>query len=158
MIFQFTIDKVLRGEKTQTRRLVKLGDYHVPVSESVFNARHRLRFATQTERAAQPGRGKCGIAIIRILEIRREDVREISETDARAEGFPSVMDFLQTWTWIHDPAMHFAFSEDDQRYHYWAGRQLRWQSGDDADIYAMICKRPPERYNAWPLTFELVKL
>lgn len=91
MIFFHTADKVLSGEKTQTRRLK--GNYAVGKTYSV-----------------QPGRGKKAVARIRITLIRREDVRWICYNDVLAEGFESSREFLALWVKLHDRT----FREDPQ--------------------------------------------
>jgi hypothetical protein len=59
------------------------------------------RFRLEQEHAIQPGRGKSGIGRIRITAIRREDVRKISDTDIKAEGFTDRTDFLRLWEQMH---------------------------------------------------------
>ena len=73
---------------------------------------------------------------IRITDIRREDVRKISEADARAEGFTSSLEFLRVWCGMHDK-----------------GAIKASQAGD----YLMLGARPAALYDAWALTFEAVR-
>jgi len=102
MIFQHTIDAVLSGEKTQTRRLVKAMDstsglydrdgYCTAMTDGsrigvVYRYEKDGKFIDFRRKwwpgntyAVQPGRGKKGIARIRITGIRlQQDVRQISE-------------------------------------------------------------------------------
>lgn len=158
MIFQHTIDKVLSGQKTQTRRLVSVNDVELvrplpqdkmffqrgetfvaypatetrPVTGIERNGR-RWHYVGQ-EIAAQPGRGKPAAARIRITDIRREDVRHISVEDVWAEGFLSKFEFIQTWVSMHDKPV--------LRYPDWK--------------LTSLSARPADRYDAWALTFELV--
>jgi hypothetical protein len=73
---------------------------------------------------------------IRITDIRREDVRTISEADAHAEGFTSSLEFLRVWCSMHDK-----------------GAIKASQAGD----YLMLGARPAALYDAWALTFEAVR-
>lgn len=152
MIFQHTIDKVLSGEKTQTRRIVKPGDVRVCV-ESPFGGwqpvkitgigkynQSIIRWEIGNTYALQRGRGVKAEGRIRITGIRREDVRDISEADVKAEGFASYEHFVQTWSYMHDAA---------------ACREADKLKG--IHICGAARTRPAERYQAWAITFELVK-
>jgi hypothetical protein len=79
MIFSISnhIQQIIRGTKTQTRRIQKL------------NLTNLTRFQVGASYSIQPGRGKYGIpeGRIKITEIRMEKRGErISMGDARAEG------------------------------------------------------------------------
>lgn len=170
MIFQHTWEKVLSGEKVQTRRLVKLGDgfttplsmvligkdagrvittppnRHLPSPDfnniySVCNGK-RTVYQVGKDYAVQPGRTKPAIARIRITGIRREDVREIDLEDVVAEGFKYEGEFLYTWCSMHDPK---GYSE------YFKQRVYPQQPA------VFLKSRPDNRYQAWALTFEVVK-
>lgn len=81
---------VLAGKKTQTRRPVKDG---VP-----------CRYLPGRTYAAQPGRGKAGVARIRVLHVSLETVGMISFRDAQAEGFKSIYRFYERWEEMHGPS------------------------------------------------------
>jgi hypothetical protein len=107
MLFQYTWEKVLRGEKTQTRRIVKPGehfnemgattivtgsffrqmtfadDYHY----AVITPAGRIKWEVGKTYAVQPGRGQPAVGRIRITAIRKERIGDITEEDAIAEGF-----------------------------------------------------------------------
>lgn len=151
MIFQHTIDKVLSGEKTQTRRRVKpnhvcwadsydengateITDVRVVIDESRPG---RKIYEVGKTYAVQPARGKPAVARIRITDIRREDVRNISDEDALAEGFGDRESFLELWVEMHDPSALLSY-------------QALYRDG-------AISAQPAERYDAWVLTFEFVK-
>jgi len=187
MIYPYNIDKLLSGEATQWRRLVKPNDmFTYPLSMVVigkdhgkiidtlpllpkFTAGHeiycvvdkiqygRARFQVGKNYAVQPGRGKPAVARIRITNIRKQDVRDISEEDVKAEGFESRLDFLAKWSQMHDRV--FQFDRDDENWsedgtwNYWANRQ--WGKADNAVMYSYIAERPTDRYIAWALTFTL---
>lgn len=93
MIFQHTINQVLDGSKTQTRRLVKQGDMAwvdkhnklalvdgVTISKTAFK-----RWEVGKDYAVCPGRGRAAEGRIKITGIRRERVQDIIPDDARAE-------------------------------------------------------------------------
>ena len=117
MIFRPELVTAIRaGWKTQTRRLVKDGDYAVmarKVSMSMGLARmdevrgrpgNRLRWKVGRVYWAQPGRGKMGVCRFKLLSIRREPVQSITDEDARAEGMGSihpVIQFIDVWNGIH---------------------------------------------------------
>lgn len=166
MIFQHTWEKVLSGEKTQTRRIVKPGDgFTTPLSlgvigkdagrmittvpnystprpgfnniYSVCNGK-RTVYQVNKDYAVQPGRTKSGVARIQLTEIRREDVRNISDEDVAAEGFGiDKDDFLEVWCQMHDPGV---------LPYYTAMYRRGW-----------LESQPSERYQAWALTFRLVE-
>lgn len=155
MIFQHTWQKVLSGEKTQTRRIVRPDDlpmFHTANSlrfyPDVYSGYRGVRKTDGTYKwqvgktyAVQPGRGKPAVARIRLTVIRREDVRDISDPDIEAEGFDDFFDFFDVWTDMHDHSFN-------KRYLYNADMGYEW------DNYG-LAKRPAERYQAWALTFEV---
>lgn len=147
MQFAKTIDKVLSGEKTQTRRIVKASCHEYQAGWDVIRATvdvkgliHTKLWTVGKTYAVQRGRGVKAEARIRITDIRREDVRSISEADVKAEGFISYEHFIQTWCYMHDAA---------------ACREADKLKG--IHICDVARTRPAERYQAWALTFELVK-
>lgn len=168
MIFQHTHEWIFApsphtGElKTQTSRIVKPGDFEnhwhlggdddLTLNEVCRGARGV--YTVGKTYAVQPGRGKPSIGRVRITNIRREDRREISQEDARAEGFASPMGFLQTWVQMRDKSAYalverwFIRADID-------GRGYGYPM--PTDIQELLSRRPAERYDAWVLTFEAVK-
>lgn len=170
MIFQHTWEKVLSGEKTQTRRIVKECQYLYTGArngsglvlpprvswerEEAVNGRSpyydgEVRdfeglaiYQVGKTYAVQPGRGKAAVARIRITDIRREDVRNISLTDVIAEGFPSHEAFWLTWCGMHDPEIVRASTHTLHQSQHFSG-----------PLFA----RTAARYDAWVLSFELAK-
>lgn len=109
MIFKHTIDKVLSGRKTQTRR-------------RVCGARGPRYAASKGKTlAVQPGRGKHGVGRIKITDWRIEHLIDITLADAIAEGFNTIDEFMEAWETIHghrSPAtlvevLTFKLAEDD---------------------------------------------
>lgn len=153
MIFAHTLDKVLSGEKSQTRRIRKPGDEFFPedlgdaaaVMHKGFSA-YRLMWEVGKTYAVQPGRGKPAVARIQIVNIRREDVREISDADVKAEGFETASDFFMTWCKMHDKGQTLPIIPD-----YYTGA-IVWQG-----VRSELQQRPAERYQAWVLIFRLVE-
>jgi len=102
------IDEIINGTKTQTRRVCKPNeaafyDGYVRNIESVFSRgvqklpsigaeieRYRLKWQVGRDYAVSPGRGmpadNWDALRIRITEIRREKLQDISAEDAIAEG------------------------------------------------------------------------
>jgi len=68
---------ILAGRKTETRRL------------GMTPPRYRVGHVY----AVQPGRGRAAVGHIRILDLDRQMVREVSNLQARAEGYDSVFEF-----------------------------------------------------------------
>jgi len=111
MIFQHTIEQLLKGEKTQTRRPVKEGDRPLLDEDGKVMAvenrnaagRPFTRYRVGAEYAVQPGRGKHSVGRIELLEIRYcEHAGQLSERDARAEGYGTADGFRETYGVIHD--------------------------------------------------------
>jgi hypothetical protein len=102
-------DKILKGEKTQTRRLVKPGERltnypdgrKVAVVGALPDVSRHIKWVVDQTYAVQPGRGKAGLGRFRLLDIRQEQVKEISESDAIAEGFGSAAEFFETFESIN---------------------------------------------------------
>ena len=87
MIFQYTLDKVLDGRKTQTRRLVTAGK--------------PSRWKVSGIYAVQPARTKKAVARIEVTAVTKEPLGKINEAGARAEGFKSLGEFKKAWMEIH---------------------------------------------------------
>ena len=101
MIFQKTWRKVVAGEKTQTRRLVKAGQALDEQGVRRPSDRKSYTYQIGKEYAVQPARTQKGLAVIRITGIRREDVREIRLADVTAEGFATREEFMEAWKAMH---------------------------------------------------------
>ncbi|HEY5901534.1 MAG TPA: ASCH domain-containing protein [Anaerolineales bacterium] len=91
------IEKILRGEKTQTRRLVGERDFCLPglhlaeiksvvIEDGYRDNRHRIKWQVGQTYAICPGRGKQAVGRIQITAIRRERLQEITSDDCWAEG------------------------------------------------------------------------
>jgi len=99
MIFQYTWQKVLSGQKTQTRRLARENDSLWTVEledkaqEKVLLRGDRRKWRTGRTYAVQPGRGRPAVGRIRLLDIRYQHLGFISEAEARAEGFANLEEF-----------------------------------------------------------------
>jgi hypothetical protein len=79
---------------------------------------------------------------IRILDIWREDVRDISHHNAVAEGFSTGrVGFWRTWCGFYDPAIV----------------PMLTNSIYDSNARAELRKRPDELYQAWAYTFEVLR-
>lgn len=182
MLFIHTWEKVLSGEKTQTRRIVKPGDYLVNTGFAVcrntgqreridergnWDVKHIPVYEIGKQYAVQPGRGKAAVGRIQITNIRREDVRYISDADVKAEGFDGLgfdiryFNFMQTWAGMHDPAFVFWYDPRIVDYMWYTSKrqmnQGQSETGAWEHLVAAIRARPAQRYDAWVLEFKLVK-
>lgn len=88
-------------------------------------------------------------ARIRILEIWNEDVRNISSSDSKAEGFEDEFGFMQTWCSMHDPKVHIS-REKPGRFQDYTKRTV-------VDLRNQLKYRPKELYDAWAIRFELCR-
>lgn len=110
MIFK-QIDEILTGRKTQTRRLWKDGDFAWIWGQAngeklsyslIIGISGRIRYKRDHTYAIVPKRGAKGIGQrIRILQIRRERLQDITEADALAEGVGSVEEYKALWESIN---------------------------------------------------------
>jgi hypothetical protein len=175
------IDKIVCGEKTQTRRPVKDGEvlrqqeHFLDGWKPVGVLQHgRAKVMVGRDYAVVPGRGQAGIfwhpekkvtitkdayamvlfrvgsladgfmpLRIRVLDIRREDVRKISLNDAIDEGFDTRNEFWEVWCGFYDkPALEIIAAHKPHNVIVQAG---------------LLQERPDELYQAWAYTFEIVR-
>lgn len=106
-------EKILSGEKTQTRRR--------RTGANPTNARggwvdDPCRYKVGRTYAVQPGRGQKAIARIRILSVTAEAMCDMTEADALAEGFADRQGFVDWWlerygrgSWL-DPVWRITFA------------------------------------------------
>ena len=170
MIFQHTLDKVLSGEKTQTRRIVKPGETFEPADpicgypagvycwKRNFAQTARPVYIAGKTYAVQPGRnefahwyyngGEWVELRICVTDIRREDVREISDEDVQAEGYESHAAFWLTWCKRYDS---FLFKPGQL-----VMSKVLSAEHMEREMMALMKARPAAQYDAWVLTFEVV--
>ena len=92
MIFQYTWEQVLAGEKTETVRPVKPGEALVmaagPDGSPVETVMHQGRAKWQVGKtyAVQPGRNEKSVGRIRLTAIGRKRVQAVTDEEALAEG------------------------------------------------------------------------
>ena len=121
--------KIMAGLKTQTRRPVRDNERFEPADAFVENGRivvqppmvwadresagksDRVRWYVGCTYAVQPGRGKRAIGRIRLLGIRDEWLHDISDSDARAEGFSGRDEFEQVWRALY-PRGPYCYDDD----------------------------------------------
>lgn len=84
------IERILAGEKTETRR---------PISDNPRSPwwQEKCGLRSFNEYAICPGRGKLAVGRIRFLGARQEPLNWINESGARAEGFPDRQAFVDYW-------------------------------------------------------------
>ena len=78
------VEKILAGEKTETRRPVKVGETE-------------CRYKVDKIYAVQPGRNDAGVAKIKVLAVEREILAQITDEGAKREGFDHRVPFLRYW-------------------------------------------------------------
>lgn len=101
----------------------------------------------------------CRPARIKILELWREDVRLISEANARAEGFDTPLDFLSCWVGMRDKTCCFYHATTDNPLKRWLmrdGLHTYIPSGDSIVTYRLQ-SRPLDLYLAWAIRYEMVE-
>lgn len=107
MLFQYTYQAILDGRKTTTRRVRKPSDQAVhgddgKIEAVLVNGREKWRVGKTY--SVQPGRGKPQIARIRITGIDAENVTDITNAGARAEGSADREDFLRLFAEVNGEA------------------------------------------------------
>lgn len=175
MQFQDTlIEKIITGEKTQTRRLVKPGEKLVIRNgwKTVLLPSGRIKWQVGRDYAVQNGRGKPCVRWlpdqpesgffngneyiphsqtlrITLLDIREEDARSISHLDSLEEGVGDLAPkyaFLNTWAKFYDPTIAFDI---------WA-TEYDLNLPDHCPLW--LWDRPDDRYLAFPLTFKIKEI
>lgn len=158
MIFRHTWEKVLSGEKTETRRLIGPRDVDCTdyFPSAVMTDMCRIKYQVGKFYAVQPGRGKPGVAQIQMLDIYAEDVRSITENHVKAEGYENAMYFFSTWLSMHDPSIQLKACRG-QSWDLIVNRKLEYWDATLEHVRDLMKARPAERYQAWALTFQLVQ-
>lgn len=100
MIFAHTLEQVIRGQKSQTRRLIKPDEIYSD-NTKVTKLGKRIIYEVGRSYAVQPNRGKKSVARILLTGLRKEPIIKISHGDAKAEGFKNRQEFIDTWRKIH---------------------------------------------------------
>lgn len=105
MLFRHLLaEMILAGKKTQTRRLCKDGEnwqIFPPIPATVLDKNGRIKWQEGRDYAIQTKRGGKAIGRFRVTNIRREIVAQISNEDAKAEGFAGRNEFFVTWDSIN---------------------------------------------------------
>jgi len=87
--------QVLRGTKTDTRRIAKRDDY-IGMYGDLFEG-VRMVYRVGDTVAVIPGRGKKATGRARIVGLRIEPLLDITEEGARAEGVANRGEYLALW-------------------------------------------------------------
>lgn len=181
MLFVKTWELVVAGKKTQTRRIVKPGQFaangwdyetHKPCIPYVFIGGepdggliplNRICYQYKQQFAVMPARGVRGIrkvADIEITRIRREDVREITWADAKAEGFNICPEysFWRTWCSMHDAPVA---GQLDAEFEYWdnpGNYHPDFEPNLNNLCRGALSLRPTDRYQSWALDFRVLNV
>lgn len=158
MLFMHTWQQVIDGSKTATRRLwvdsdytwvcgLLSGDIYAPsIYSEIVKQNHKPRYQVGQVIPVMPARGVKNIkkvADFKIATLWRHDVRKITASDARKEGFERPDLFLQTWCKMHDP---------DVLEQWRTG--LTWTQATIGAFLAALNERPRERYMATVIEWE----
>jgi hypothetical protein len=159
-------EKILSGEKTQHRVIVKKGEFFEDADPSFdlpagvyrwlnnFAATSRTVYAVGKTYAVQSGSGRIAEGRIRITGIRHdEDVRTISDEDVRAEGYGSLWSFFHAWCEMHDTKAHNDMFKTPT---FVASKWLN-DTHLNQGMRDWLKNRPAARYDAWVLSFEVVR-
>jgi hypothetical protein len=97
---QRMVDAILAGEKTVTRRPVKYDDAGRPIPQRYFQGSD---YAIQPVIEDGPGKGRGGkeVGRIEIVSTAIEQLHEITDNEARLEGFTDVSAFADYWRLLY---------------------------------------------------------
>ena len=104
MIFQYTLDLLLSGRKTQTCRIAKPNETAVHASSGAIIAvtvNEHDKYRVGKTYAVQPARAKPAVARIGLTGIDRKQIRDITLAEAQAEGYSTREEFFEIWRTIH---------------------------------------------------------
>jgi uncharacterized protein YqfB (UPF0267 family) len=118
------VELIKQGKKTMTRRPVKPGE-----KECRYKPNHAY--------ALQPGRGKRGDEKITIVAVRQQRLDDISEKDAKREGFANKQAFVRYWIGLYG---HY---DPDQL--VWV---ISFVLGNHADVDRYLAASPPKQFCA----------
>ena len=76
-------------------------DFHGRMPEKVVRQGNKVKWRTGGRYAVQPGRNQKGVGRIELLDIRYQHLGNVTEEEARAEGFSGLAEFSQAWIEIH---------------------------------------------------------
>jgi hypothetical protein len=91
---------ILRGEKTQTRRVVKAGET-LSYDENTIWQNVRIKWQVGSTYALQPGRGKSAVGRIRLTSIEYALLQDMGTSEAIAEGYSSIAEYARVWDSIN---------------------------------------------------------
>lgn len=93
------IKRITEDKKDVTRRLAQHGDYMPPTAlhKEARTYNGRLKFREDETYAICNGRGKPAIGRLHLKSLRKEKLHDITEAEAKREGFASVAEFRAYW-------------------------------------------------------------
>jgi hypothetical protein len=158
MIFsEKSVEGLLSGRKTQSRRLVKDGEMLVPndtykegnvfLKSDVVVHKFRPKWRVNKDYSVQLGRGRKGLSFrVKIVGIRKERLLDISEEDAKREGYKNIWDFISAFCNLNKIIPN-------------AYEALMVSNGEITFSNTKLKKRIKEYYNpfVWVLSVEVMK-
>jgi uncharacterized protein YhfF len=105
MIFQYTLEQVLSGAKTATRRPVNpktdsaVRDDDGQVVAVLVNGREKWRVGKTY--AIQPSRNAPSVGRIRVTALDEQPLNAITDAEAQAEGAADRAGFFALWQQVH---------------------------------------------------------
>ena len=117
------VELIKQGKKTMTRRPIKLGE-------------KACRYKANHAYSLQSG-GKRGDEKITVVAVRRQRLGDISEKDAKREGFPNKQAFVHYWIGLYG---HY---DPDQQ--VWV---ISFVLGDHTDVDRYLAQSPPSQFCA----------
>lgn len=122
---------------------------------AIYSSKDARKWHVGQELAIQLGRGQRALGRTPpIASIRRQDVRAMTQDDARDSGFNNVYQYLAVWCEMHDPQVTIFEVVPG----VWLGglktefkRGVCW--GQDF-MLGELYQRPADRYDAWVIRFE----
>jgi len=156
---EHAIERILSGQKTQTRRIMAPGD--TIVNGDWMSAKFITKKKVGGIYRVCPGRGKSAVQYCnpgelldrplrhRFIAIVEEDARNISLHDARAEGFQDQIEFWKVWVELHEPEMCFSTTKP--------GRFIDSTRKTVPEVQRMLFTYgDPTKYRCAAITFEVV--
>lgn len=142
--------------KTLTSRLVKPGDgYHEWYNtidecwEAYIENNNRIKWHTGGNYAIQPGRGMKATGRYEVLALRQYDTRDITNDEARREGFENEIEFWKVWCGMYYKSA-FNYVAIPIRHEVGRAREYLKQHLDHGSAI-------DDKFQAWQISFKVIE-